>query len=102
MNIIEINIEQIRALCLKNNVSSMYVFGSINTQKFTKESDIDLLVELHSPNPIEYSDNYFNLKFELEKLLKRKVDLLERKEMKNPYVLKEIDSTKVLVYERSN
>ena len=49
-------------------------------------------------DPIEYTDNYFDLKFELEKIFNRKIDLLESKAIKNPFLKERIDKTKVLVY----
>jgi hypothetical protein len=47
----------------------------------------------------DYADNYFDLKFSLEKLLERDIDLLESRAIRNPYLLESIDSTKQLVYE---
>jgi len=37
--------------------------------------------------------------FSLERILKRDVDLLESRAIRNPYLLKSIDSAKQLVYE---
>jgi predicted nucleotidyltransferase len=91
---------QITKLCEKYGVKSLYAFGSINTEKFTPESDIDLIVDLNSSDPLEYTDNYFDLKFALEKLLNRHIDLLENKAIKNPFLKKNIDDSKVLVYGR--
>jgi len=47
---------------------------------------------------MEYADNYFNLKFSLEDLFERNVDLLENKAIHNPFLKKSIDSKKVIVY----
>jgi low affinity Fe/Cu permease len=43
-------------------------------------------------------NNYFNLKKSLENLLKRQIDLLEDKAVKNPYLRQSIDSSKQLLY----
>ena len=43
-------------------------------------------------------DNYFNLKFALQELFKRPIDLLESKAMKNPYIIRNIDNSKFLIY----
>lgn len=91
---------QITKLCEKYGVKSLYAFGSVNTQQFTSESDIDLVVDLNSSDPLEYTDNYFDLKFALEKLLNRQIDLLENKAIRNPFLKKNIDDSKVLVYGR--
>ncbi|MCH8233201.1 MAG: nucleotidyltransferase domain-containing protein [Bacteroidetes bacterium] len=94
------NIDQIKKLCNLYNVRSLFAFGSITTNKDQTNSDIDLVVDIDSSNPITYSNNYFSLKFQLEQLLNRKIDLLEQKAIKNPYLKKQIDQTKVLVYGR--
>jgi predicted nucleotidyltransferase len=70
----------------------------VNTPDFHENSDVDLLVDFNTSDPIEYSDNYFNLKFELENLLKRHIDLLEYKALKNPLLKERINLTKELIY----
>lgn len=94
------HIDQINQLCNKHGVRSLFAFGSVASDKLTTESDIDLVVDIDSNDPIVYSDNYFALKFQLEDILNRKVDLLEDKAIKNPFLKKQIDNTKVLVYGR--
>lgn len=90
--------DAIRNLCEKYGVVALYSFGSVNTSRFSEKSDIDFIVELNTDDPIEYTDKYFNLKFELENLLNRTIDLLETTAIKNPYLKKNIDSSKVLIY----
>jgi hypothetical protein len=68
------------------------------TDRFTDKSDIDLIVDIDSIEPLDYADNYFNLKFALEKLLNRQIDLLEHKAIKNPYLRENIDNSKNLLY----
>ena len=98
MNELTIHNNQIQALCNLYNVKTLFTFGSVTTDKFHPDSDIDLIVDIDSTDPLDYSDNYFNLKFELERILKRQVDLLEQKAIKNPYLKQQIDQTKVLIY----
>jgi predicted nucleotidyltransferase len=88
----------LRNLCQQNKVKSLYVFGSVLTDKFNENSDIDLVVDIDSSDPFEYADNYFNLKFALQDLLKRPIDLLENKAIKNPFIRNNIDSSKFLIY----
>jgi len=85
-------------LCVKNKVKSLYVFGSVLTNRFTRNSDIDLVVDIDSNDPLEYADYYFNLKFSLQDLFKRDIDLLENKAIKNQYFREKIDRTKTLIY----
>lgn len=98
MNILDQHIEQIKKLCELNKVNSLFAFGSITTDKFKPDSDIDLVVEIDDTDPISYSDKYFNLKFQLEEVLKRQIDLLEQKAIRNKFIKSEIDRTKVQIY----
>lgn len=88
--------------CFTHNVEELYTFGSILTDKFNAESDIDFIVLIRSDDPIEYAENYFELKFELEKIFNRKIDLLEQKAIKNKRFEALINQQKVLVYARGN
>jgi uncharacterized protein len=98
MGLIETHKNQIQRLCESHKVKTLYSFGSVNTTKFTQDSDVDLVVDFKIEDPIEYTDNYFDLKFELEKIFNRQIDLLESKAIKNPFLKESIDKTKVLVY----
>ena len=94
--------EQIRQLCDLYSVKALFAFGSVTTDRFKDDSDIDLIVEINSNDPVVYADNYFSLKSSLEQLFKRKIDLLEEKAVKNPFLKQKIDQTKVLVYGTGN
>ena len=85
-------------LCRQNNVKFLYAFGSVLTNRFTKTSDIDLVVDIDSTDPLEYADNYFNLKFALQDLFNRPIDLLENKAIRNIFLRNQIDNTKQLIY----
>jgi len=98
MSLIENNIEKIIELCSRYNVSELYAFGSVLTERFDEDSDIDLLVDFDDMNLSVYADNYFDFKFALENIFNRKVDLLENKAIKNPFLKKSIDSSKKLIY----
>ncbi len=98
MNLFEKNIEKLAKLCDKYNVLHLYVFGSAISSKFNKESDIDFLVTFDSIQLDDYADNYFDFKFSLEGLFDRKIDLLEEKAIKNPFLKQSIDTTKKLIY----
>lgn len=102
MKIISQHIDKIIQLCEINKVRTLFAFGSVTTDKFKQDSDIDLVVDIDEKDPISYSDNYFNLKFQLEKLLKRQIDLLEQKAIRNRFLKSEIDRTKVQIYAKGN
>mgnify|MGYP004703982529 FL=1 len=86
MNLIEKNRNHIKNICSRYKVSKLFVFGSVLTSRFTDKSDIDFIVDFENVALSEYADNYFDLKSELEKVFNRKVDLLEDKGVRNPYL----------------
>lgn len=98
MKELSIHIDQIKKLCTLYKVKTLCAFGSITTDKFRPNSDIDLVVEFDEKEPLAYSDSYFNFKFHLEGVLQRQIDLLEKKAIKNPYLKEKIEQTKVLIY----
>ncbi|MFA6402880.1 MAG: nucleotidyltransferase domain-containing protein [Salinivirgaceae bacterium] len=98
MSIVERNKEKIKVLCTKHNVSRLFVFGSVLTDRFKKNSDIDFIVDFSGVDLYNYADNYFDFKISLEKLLRRPVDLLEDKAINNPYLRQSIEETKQLIY----
>jgi len=102
MNMIEHNINEIKALCIKHHVKNLFAFGSVITERFKSYSDVDLIVDFLEIDLYDYADNYFNLKNSLEIVFHREVDLLEAKAINNPYLIKSIDSSKQLIYGSHN
>ena len=97
-NLIENYIKDITELCKTHKVKSLYAFGSVLTDKFNNESDIDLIVDFKQLDVLDYGDNYYDLKFSLQKMFKRNVDLLEQKALKNPYFIETLNQNKKLIY----
>ena len=98
MNAVEQNISLIQNLCDKHRVDKLYLFGSILGSSFNEKSDIDFIVRFKNIELLKYADNYFDLKFSLENLLNRPVDLLEEQSLKNPFFLDAINESKKLIY----
>ena len=98
MNRLETFKSDIIKLCKIHKVKSLYAFGSILTDRFNQESDIDLIVEFSNIEVEDYADNYFDFKFSLQDIFKRPVDLLEEKAIKNPYFRKSVNQQRQLVY----
>ena len=88
----------ISKLCENHKVKSLYAFGSVLTDNFNEKSDIDLIVDFEKLDVLDYVDNYYDLKFSLEKILKRPIDLLEEKAIKNPYFRTSIIKERQLLY----
>jgi predicted nucleotidyltransferase len=97
--IITDKIEELKRLCLTYKVKYMYVFGSVCTDNFNENSDIDILIAFDNVISLEeYSDNYFELHYKLQDLFGRNIDLLTEKSLSNPYFIKSLDLTKQLIY----
>jgi predicted nucleotidyltransferase len=99
MRLLTAHIEEIRTACVTNKVRTLFAFGSVTNDKFKSDSDVDLVVDIAETDPFAYSENYFNLKVQLEKIFNRHVDLLEQRAIRNSFLKKEIDQTKILIYE---
>ncbi|HAJ99107.1 MAG TPA: nucleotidyltransferase [Bacteroidales bacterium] len=93
------NIENLKAVCLKYPVKSLYAFGSVCTEKFNDHSDIDLLISLKPMDYGDYADTYFELVEKFENIFKRPVDLITDKSLGNPYFIESINQTKTPIYE---
>lgn len=91
---------QIISLCKSHHVVQFYAIGSVLTDRFRDESDVDLLVTFGEIDLLQYADNYFDLQEKLEALFGRRVDLVIEKDLKNEALIKEINRTKVKIYER--
>lgn len=96
-----INIEnyksEISKICRKYNVKRLAVFGSALSDEFSDSSDIDFLLELDKAK--DGVIRYMNIKFELEKLFKRSVDLVMPKAIKNNRIKSYIYSNVRDIYE---
>jgi len=89
-------------LCKTHKVKYLYAFGSSISDKFdTSNSDIDLLVEIDSEDPIDRGEKLLSLWDLFENFFNRKVDLLTESSIRNPFLRKSIDSTKILIYDGS-
>lgn len=97
--LIELNMSKLQALMEQNQVERAYLFGSVCTDKFNSESDVDVLIKFKDGLDFGvYTDNYFSLIENIEKLLGRKVDLLTERSLSNPYFIEEINETKQQIY----
>lgn len=89
-------------LCQKYRVAKLYAFGSVLTDRFGPDSDVDLIVAFDDMPVEQYADNYFDFKFSLQDIFDRPIDLLEQQAIRNPYFRQTVDRTKQLIYGRAN
>jgi predicted nucleotidyltransferase len=100
--IIEQNKDRLIDLCRKYHVAALDVFGSAASEDFDEQcSDVDLLVEFDSSVKANRFDNFFALHDELQKLLKRPVDLVEPGGLRNPYFIDSVEKTRKRLYAAS-
>lgn len=91
-------LNDIRDLCATHRVASLFAFGSVCTNTFRPDSDVDLLVTFHPMDYRDYADAYFLLAEQLEHLLDRPVDLTTDKSLSNPYFIKSVNESKAKLY----
>jgi predicted nucleotidyltransferase len=100
MNFLVYHNDQIKDLCNMYNVRRLFAFGSILTNQFNEQSDVDLIVDFDKKAIKDYFLNFFDFKYALENVLGREIDLLEEQPIRNSYLRKNIENTKVLIYGR--
>lgn len=102
MKLIELNMDKIVALCKKYRVAKLWVFGSILSDRFNEESDVDLSVnfdeEALKNENMDWADTFFDFMHDLEHLFGRKIDLVCDDAVSNKYFRNELDATKLLIY----
>ncbi len=97
---IKANLVEFTTLCKLYNVNKLYAFGSAVTDQFDEvSSDIDLLIEIEESDPLEKGEKLLAIWNELENFFQKKVDLLTDSSLKNPVLRKNIEATKILIYD---
>ncbi len=96
--IITENIDKIKEYCKQYKVKELYAVGSVVTENFTKDSDIDLVIKFEDISVEEYTDNYFILHKLFRNIFKRNIDLITDRSLSNPYFIKSIENSKKLLY----
>ena len=93
--------KEIADLCKRYQVRSLSVFGSAaRADDFKPESsDADFLIEFSPDSTLPPLRAYFGLRDTLAKLLGRSVDLLDPSGVENPYLLRQINKEREVVYE---
>ena len=94
--LVEQHLPEIKQLLLQFGVERAFLFGSAAKGTMKEDSDVDFIIRF--PDDMHYTtyaDNYFGLADALEKLLKKNVDLVTEKTLKNPYLLQVINQHKM-------
>jgi len=94
---IKIPIDQIKEFCEKWKIREFSFFGSILREDFCPDSDVDVLVSFYDDANWSLFD-WVDMIDELQFVFKRKVDLVEKEAIRNPFRQHEILKTKEIVY----
>ena len=81
-------------------IEKAWVFGSFSRGDDTQQSDIDLLVRFDNNAQITLF-KYASMVNSLQKLLHKKVDLVEEGQLKD-FAVNSVEKDKILIYEREN
>jgi uncharacterized protein len=93
------HLDEIRILCERYRVHRLAVFGSAARGNFNPQrSDVDFVVEFVPLEPRDGWHSYFDLKFALEDLLRRPVDLVGLTAVENPFFRRAIELTQRELY----
>lgn len=91
---------QVIKILKEHRVQRAYLFGSSCTDKFKPDSDVDLLISFADDlDPLKKGQSIWDLEDELAKILEHEVDIVTESSLKNPYFIKELNETKVRIYE---
>jgi len=88
---------RIEEFCRKWRVKELSIFGSALREDFGPESDVDVLVELQPDHGLSLYD-WVDMIEELGAVFGRKVDLVAKGGLKNPFRRREILRTAEVVY----
>ena len=94
---IEIPMEKIRAFCEKWKVVEFSLFGSVLRDDFRSDSDIDVLLSFEENSTWGLYD-LVDMKDELQSIFGRKVDLVEKEAIRNPYRLRSMLAAQEVLY----
>lgn len=92
------HLSEIAEICRACGVERLELFGSAARGTPTDTSDIDIVVTFRPEAREKAFDNYFGLRERLEALLDRRVDLLTSSSLRNPYLIREIETERQLLY----
>lgn len=94
---LHITLTDIEAYCQRWHIVEFALFGSVLRNDFRPDSDIDVLIVFEPAYHYTLSD-WLDMQEEIEHLVGRKVDLTQKKLLKNPYSRAEILKTHRVIY----
>jgi predicted nucleotidyltransferase len=97
-SLVKSNLSQIKNLMIQYGVIRAHLFGSAANGTMTDDSDVDFMVSFKSDlSYTEYGDNYFQLIYALQNLLKKNVDLVAEETITNQYLRQKKNKQKIAI-----
>lgn len=94
---LNVSLTQISEFCQRWQIIELSLFGSVLREDFRSDSDVDVLVTFSSAYRLTFRD-WIAMKAQIEEMFRRKVDLTQKKLLKNPYSRAEILQTHQVIY----
>lgn len=96
---IQINVpeREIATFCRKWQIVEFSLFGSVLRDDFGPASDVDVLVVFDSESKRTF-DDFFDMRDELSRLFGRDVDLVEKRNVVNPFRRHSILTNRQVIY----
>ncbi len=94
---IELDHARIEAFCRRWKVSELALFGSVLRDDFRPDSDVDVLVTFQPDDEWDLFD-FVDMREELQAILGRDIDLVDKGSLRNPFRRHEILTTKQVIY----
>jgi uncharacterized protein len=99
ISLVEKRKRQVEDLCRRYRVRRLDLFGSAVEGGFDPQSsDLDFLVDFEDFRFEDAADRFLGLLVDLEDLFNRRIDLISDPDIRNPYLRRAVDSTRVNLY----
>ena len=86
-------------ICRRRRVQSLAIFGSATSGNWDDvKSDLDFLVQFEPLGPGQLFDNFFDLKFDLQALFGRRIDLVLQSGIRDPQFLAAVNRSRQVLY----
>ncbi len=98
-DLIDVKRTELARLCAAHHVRRLEIFGSATGEGCQPDvSALDFLAACADLAPGEHADAFFGCIEALQAMFRHPVALLERRALRNPYFLRAIEPSRVLVY----
>jgi hypothetical protein len=94
---IDLHKDKIEDLCKKWKIAEFSIFGSALREDFSPKSDVDVLISFEPDIPWSLFD-WVDMIEELQGILGRAVDLVEKSGLRNPFRRREILNSRQVIY----